>query len=357
MSEAPTIEKRRDATQPAQDLAPATAQQQLGKAANELDASVTAAPARQQGLLHLEPVKRKKTWGEVLFNTTTYVGFALIGNEAAATKIVNQADKQNMLGRAYRRCDEFFKNIGAPGKLPYLQQRMNYISFAIIGGFLMVPFIKMLEDSKDRCVRFADRVFYGKRAETDPEIIKRHEAMDKAPEQTWGSLGKGRVITVAAAYAVDSTINWDKGISARLLKGTWAEKYSSLEHLSNVAADWMNNKLKTVRNLTPEKAVEQQKSLKTLIGLTTLSATLTVLFYVSSKIFAKHHEEKLEHKHMMEPGSAPDADESPEQMAAAAIANARESSKQAAAEKPHPKVSTVSLERTVSDPAALAHSV
>lgn len=260
--------------------------------------NVTAADKQQhlQSSIQLEPTKRSKTWGERLFDITTYGGFALVGNEVTATAIVKQKDKSNFIGKAYRTCDRFFRGLGNEGELPYFHERFTKISFAILGGFVMVPFVKMLEDNKGRLVRYADKILYGDKAKTDQEIVKKHEEMDNAPNQTWGSLGKGRVLTVAAAYAVDSTVNWNDGLSARLLKGTRFEKHASLEHMSDIAANRVYKHLTSIRNNTPKAPPIQKESLELLFGLGTLSATLTVLFYASSKIFAKKHEEKLERR-------------------------------------------------------------
>lgn len=325
----------------------------MGKPVEALNEAVTS-----ENLLHVEPSNRQKTGGEHLFDATTYGGLALVGNEMTATWIVEQKTKQNLIGQAYREGDSFFKNLGKPGTLPYLQNRFNYISFAIIGGFVMVPFIKWLEDNKGRCVRFADRIFYGERANT-PEIAKKHEEMDNAPKQSWGSLGKGRLLTVAAAYTVDATINWKDGLLARALKDTRFKNYASAEHLSNHASEWLNNKIAPMRNLSPEKALVQKGFINNLVGLTTLSAMLTILFYASSKLFAKKRDEKLERRHLPTyDGTNRDTNElespelTPEQLAQEAITKAKESSK--SPEVPQPKVKHVAHEQTVAAAPELA---
>lgn len=229
--------------------------------------------------------KRRKTWGEHLFNWTTYGGFALLGNELAATAIVQQKDKANWIGDAYRRGESFLKGVGKPGALKYIQGRMNYINFAIIGGMLMVPFIKLLEDNKGRLVRAADIVVYGTEAQTDPKIVAAHAEMDQAPRQSWGSLLKGRLLTVAMAYTVDSTVGWREGFLARQLKGTRFEKISSLDHLSKFFAEMMSNLFKV--KTEPTRTMLQRGS-----ELLTLSTALTILFYASSKFFAARREER-----------------------------------------------------------------
>ena len=240
-----------------------------------------------------EPTKRDKTGGEHLFDLTTYGGFALVGNEVTATAIINQADKHNLVGRAFRSCGEMFKHLSPEGKLPYIQQRMNYINFAIIGGFTMVPFIKWLEDNKGKLVRFADHRLHSAEANNSPEMQKAHAEMDEAPRQSWGSLMKGRVTTVAAAYAIDSTIGWDGGLLARAAKGTKYEKYASFDHLSNLAADKLNP---SVAKLLGKEASVTQGWMRKGAGLLTLSTALTALFYASSKLFATHRDHKIERR-------------------------------------------------------------
>lgn len=240
-----------------------------------------------------EEKKRDKTSGEHLFDLTTYGGFALVGNEVTATAIINQADKPNLIGRAYRACDEAFKKVGPEGKLPYIQKRMNYINFAIIGGFTMVPFIKWLEDNKGKLVRFADGLLHSKRDNSTPEMVKAHAEMDDAPRQSWGSLMKGRVTTVVAAYAIDSTIGWDGGMLARAAKGTKYEKYASFDHLSNLAADKLNP---SVAKLLGKEASATQGWMRKGAGLLTLSTALTALFYASSKVFATRRDHKIERR-------------------------------------------------------------
>lgn len=263
------------------DLAPASPSQTMARAGEHTPASV---PATTQQFIDPESRKGSKTMGEHLFNATTYGGFALVGNEITATTIVNQKDKANVIGRAYRAGDKFFAELGPKGRLPYIQQRMNYISFAIIGGMLMVPFIKWLEDNKSSLVRFADRILHGKKSETDPEIVAAHDEMDKAPRQSWGSLWKGRLLTVGAAYTVDSTIGWENGITARAFRGTKFEKYSSFDHVSNTVADKIAPRIAKLGNWDVPTT---NKTLRTGLGLLTLSSALTLLFYTSSKTFAR----------------------------------------------------------------------
>lgn len=260
------------------------------------------------------PGNRKRTTGETVFDLTTYGGFALIGNEITATAIVKQADKPNAIGKLYRSAEAFTKKVG-PKNSSYVQNRMNYINFAILGGMMMVPFIKVLEDNKGKLVRFADRAIHGKHAEIEPDMVRAHEEMDNAPKQTWGSLWKGRALTVAAAWAVDATLNWKDGLSARALKGTKFEKYGSFEAVSTRFADKVGDSLAKSRGYDMAKTANIKSWLGNGFGLLTLSAALTVLFYATSKFFAKrrdHREEVYNEVHANAPAPSiamPDAQE------------------------------------------------
>lgn len=239
--------------------------------------------------------KRMRTGGEMLFDATTYGGFALVGNEVVSTAIVAQAEKPTAFGRLFEHTAAITKKIGPEGKLPYLQSgRFNYINYAILGGFTMVPLIKFLEDNKGRLVRMADAFFHGAKADNDPEIRRAHEEMDNAPKQSWGSLMNGRLLTVAAAWGVDASINWKDGWSARALKGTKLEKYSSLEAITGRVADSMGKSIATHRGMNEAQKLGLTNILNKGFGLLSLSATLTAIFYVTSKFFAQRRDERRE---------------------------------------------------------------
>lgn len=270
------------------DLAP-----QAARTPAMRDAAPTPASIDATELAGIGSSNRKRSGGEKLFDLTTYGGLALVGNEVVSTYIVKQAEKPNAFGRFFESASNLTKKIGPAGKMPYTQSgRFNYINFAIIGGFTMVPFIKFLEDHKGKLVRFADRIIHGRQADTDPDMVRAHEEMDNAPRQTWGSLMKGRVLTVLAAWTVDASINWKDGWSARALKGTKLENYSSLEAVTGRIADKMGDSIAQHRGMDVAKAANLKSWLNQGFGLLSLSAALTVLFYVSSKLFASRSEHK-----------------------------------------------------------------
>lgn len=257
--------------------------------------------------------KREKTGGEHLFDLTAYGGLALAGNEAAATAIVkagedairhpaaNNGAIKTGLAKAMLGYDRFFdKYVG--NTLSYLNtaahkdhtvSRFSYISFAIIGGFSMVPLIKMLEDHKGGLVRYADGILHGKKAETDPEMIKAHQEMDEAPRQSWGSLMKGRMLTVATAFGIDSLIGWKNAPTTKIFRSPTLDKYNSFDKAAETLVNKTTGKLHGMGII---KSPEAPAWLHVAASLLTLSTALTILFYGSSKLFASRSAEREERR-------------------------------------------------------------
>lgn len=243
---------------------------------------MVAQPVEAQG-------KTPPTMGTRLFNIATYGGVGTIGNELASGIITNSAKTEGgKLHGAFKRTEVYFNRLKAKHEwLPaYTNEQFPTILFALIGGMLMVPPIKWLEDNKASIVRKMDNWIKGPQANNDPNTIAAHEELDRAPKQSWSSLGVARMITVASAVTADFTFGWSKSVSARLLKGTKAEKFSSLEHIAEQTA-----KLIYPKEIS-EKGVKSDlfKKAENYTWLLTLSASLSILFYASSKLMAGKEE-------------------------------------------------------------------
>jgi hypothetical protein len=265
-----------------------------GKAASQLRAP-----------LQIENRDRDKTLGEYAFNTGAYGGFALVGNEVLSTFISKSIESGRPADTYYQRFSSWFEKLGkfknAEGK-PFFSKyihdaqahtsgpgaRLPYLIVATFGGMFMVPFIKYCEDRKGSIVRWFDRKIYGSKADTDPQMVEAHKEMDEAPKQTWGSLAKGRVATVFFAALGDYAFGWKDALTARLFKGTRLENYASLDALANRTAEFSQKKWNFSANAAGW--------VKLSTWLLTLSTTLTVLFYATSKLFARRRDERMEHK-------------------------------------------------------------
>jgi len=293
MNDTPTVEPTVSTTPSAPDLAPAPA----SSAASQADMAATIIRNRrsdsaQQGLLSPEGRKRPKTWGEFWFNVRTYAGIALLGNEAASLLIITQTE--HGIGKQwFDRQMAWFKALEGKKFVPeYVHQgSLLKMLIAVVGGMLMVPFIKHYEDHKGEIVRESDRKHYGPRADTDPALIEAHKEMDEAPKQTWGSLWKGRALTVGAAMVVDSMVGGEDAPSTKLFKNNETyQKYASMERIAGQTSNKIMNVLKVAESNRPT----WDKWLRKSSWLLVLSSTLTALFYVSSKLFATRRDHKLE---------------------------------------------------------------
>lgn len=294
MSSTLTAEHDVPTTPSAPDLAPVSAAQPMEKARDGVAAGPTATNDTPQGVFNLEGRKRKKTRGEVQFDWGTYGGVALLGNEAASLLITTQAE--HGIGKNWHaRQMEYFKSLKGKKFVPeYVHSGglMNVL-IALIGGMTMVPFVKYLEDHKGEIVRKADRAHYGDRVDSDPSIIEAHKEMDEAPKQTWGSLWKGRALTVVGAVVVDWLAGNDHAPSTKLFKNSPTfQKYASMDRIAAQASNGVMNAL----NIAEESRPTWNKWLKKGSWLLVLSGTLTVVFYVSSKLFASRRDQKIEQR-------------------------------------------------------------
>lgn len=275
--------------------------------------------ASNEGLLNLETKKRDKTWGEKRFNLVTYGGWALLGNEAVSLAITESVKKNadgsprianglyTKFENLFKKSEPFLKNnkflqslgdyVAGSGERK-LTPRLPYLLVATIGGMLVVPFVKKREDNKGEIVRKLDLKHYGDRSEKDSKLIEAHKEMDDAPKQSWSSLWKGRIATVAAAAIADFSFGWPDALTTKLFKGNSTyQKYASLERISDVVADKVSTQAEKTFNLSEGAKNHWKKVAGNGTWLLTLSTSLTVLFYASSKLFAKKRDEKIERRY------------------------------------------------------------
>lgn len=264
-------------------------------------------------------VKRDKSTGEKLFDIGTYGGMAMGANEAISTVIMRSA-KEGALKTPYE------KFVGAVSRTPLLKRssyvhtgRLGFLLFATIGGMLTVFPVKFMEDHKGSLVRWINQKIRGS-AVNDPQLEQEQREMDAAPRQSWGSLWKGRVTTVFSAVGMDFMIGHSDSVSAKLLENTRFKNYGSLQRgastLARKIVDHFDPAGKAERFAARDaaKPYEIQAGEGKWVGrgetagfLMTLSLTLTIMFYVSSKMFATHRAVKQEKKREEEGIPSPNA--------------------------------------------------
>lgn len=245
--------------------------------------------------IHADPSKRLKTYGEKKFDLITYGGYAMLGNELASLGILHTAE-HGFAKNAYAKFKHAFtRHAGKPFVPDYVGLgHFPHMVIAVIGGMLMVPFIKHREEHKGDIVRADDRNHYGAAvAEQDPAIVAAHQEMDETPKQSWGSLWKGRVVTVLAAFGLDSLVGWKDAPSTKLFKNNEVyQKYASLDRI----ATQISQKTMDAFHVVEKNRPTVDKILQKGSWLLAVSTALTALFYVSSKLFAEKREERVEQK-------------------------------------------------------------
>jgi hypothetical protein len=297
MSTEQTVSPEKTASEPERNVLPTSQPSSIQKLENSAEKIAHTQQPETGSFTPIESPKRKKTRGERLFDFLNYGGFGLVGNEVASLVIMKQTKPEGLIHKPYESFRNFFTKLEGKKFVPEYATsgRLPYVVFACIGGMFMVLPIKYFEDRKGAMVRKLDQKLHSKQENESPAIVAAHQEMDNAPRQTWASLWKGRVVTVFSALAADSVFGWEKGVLAKALKGTKAERFSSLDHIANeTAKKWIQ-----VFKTAPEKQIKTAETVNQFTWLLTLSTTLTILFYATSKLFAKNqaiHKEQREER-------------------------------------------------------------
>lgn len=317
------------------DLAPTEASSLLERTGGTPHTSRT--PAR--GLLQVEAVKRKKTRGEHVFNAAVYGGIMWGANEVISTIIGRGVIKgEGVLETATRAMTskpELLKKgfdkitLGRPNILQALK-----IFVLTIGGNLLVPVTKYVEDRKGIIVRWIDSFLESKDPKHAERLEHAHVEMDNAPKQSWSTLWKGRLTVLAAAIGLDMLIGNEKSPSVALFKNTRFDNWSSMARAStsltrSVVSFFkpaMRETIANARAISPHAIIESVESalehdaLKNIprdtlsravegkrMGFAAdngfvlvLSAATAFCFYLTSKIFARKRDEN---KHLNETAS------------------------------------------------------
>jgi hypothetical protein len=254
--------------------------------------------------------RRRESMGEHLFNLTTYGGVTWIANEAISTVSWNWIAKEGTAG------NRWFTAVKE--KLPQWAHEPWRIVALCIGGTLLVPVVKFLEDRKGVLVRRGDLLFEGERAVNDPKLQEKYREMEEAPKQSWGSLAKGRAVVMGLAVALNELCGRDGTPSEKLLRGTPLNKYSTMDRMgASIARDttrlpglrWLEKdpikreaiqEARKAAHFVPLDAAKEGRVVGALGGtfgfVLVLSAILTAIFYGSSKIFAARRDAKLQQR-------------------------------------------------------------
>lgn len=262
--------------------------------------------------------KRWLTLGEKTFDLATYGGFSWLGNEALSTVIGNYVGKPgNWANRAFNTICDRASVLSRAAKLDrYWTDRPLWILVLTIGGNLITTAVRYCEYKKFEAVTQIDRWVYGEeRVRQDPRIVQAHADMRAAPQQSWASLWKGRALTVGLALGLDLFSGNERSPTTRMFNGTPLRAYANMERagttIARDALGLLHPDAQIRRNIRAARAEsltsgmykigENEGKAARMMGgnfgfVLVLSAVLTAIFFVSSRLFAAKHEEKKQRK-------------------------------------------------------------
>lgn len=161
------------------------------------------------------------TAGEKKFDFMAYTGLGYIANVALSLGAVYWVERthmgQNFMKGFVEGTKKLFPKLKA-ATAQYLASK----SFFLTGGFAVLVPMKMLEDRKVELIKKYDRDIYGDAVDSDPNIIKAHKDLEKAPSQTWSSIMLSRVTALIPFYAT-MTVLWSH--DSPLSKATKGQVY------------------------------------------------------------------------------------------------------------------------------------
>lgn len=265
--------------------------------------------------------KRPKTWGEHLFNASTYAGVTWIVNEGISTVFGNAIDPASATKATTGRWNGKFNAAvdwmhANANPMKWERSTMNRgmrVLWLCMGGNLLVPVVKYLEDNKGSLVRRADKVLENRVGQDAVALERAHKEMDEAPKQSWGSLIKGRLVVMGLALGLGLAAGDDKSPTTKWLAGTRFDKYSNMERFAttvtrDVLSVFPGKHQSVIRDarrasqFMPLTSAEGKAA--TLLGGTfgfvlVLSGLLSAIFYGSSKFFAARREENLKREQVI----------------------------------------------------------
>ncbi len=302
-----------------------------------ISATPTAAPAAfipaPKKPVTIDEGPRKRTRGEQIFDWFNYAGFGWIANEVVSGKISSNTIEEG--SKLYKNYDGIIQKIyhvfekGEFVKTSKLAKgiRTGGDMFVMtLGGHLMVLPIRFFENFKSGIVRGIDGALDGEAVQQSPERIKTYEAMDKEPQQSWGSLWQGRLVTVVSAIGMHFAIGDKDAWSTKLFKNTPADHWSSLHRINTSVSRFLGKTfepsareaieaasahpdfkytvlsegaLKGLQKLDKDPGLAHEGRIASVgknYGLVFMvSGVLAATFYITSKLFASERDKKKAH--------------------------------------------------------------
>lgn len=177
--------------------------------------------------------KHTKTYGEKKFNFLTYNAIGYIANALLSVVAIWWVERTHS---GTKMMDGFIKQVSKIPKINPDQAKFYATkTFFLAGGFIVMPFMKVLEDRKLDLVKKWNRQHYGEQANQDPDIIKSENEIAQSHKQSWSSVLGSRVLALIPFY-LGYWLVWDnKSPLSRFSNSKLSEMSSeNIKHESNV---------------------------------------------------------------------------------------------------------------------------
>lgn len=229
--------------------------------------------------------KRERTRGEKTFDGLVYGGINWIVNTVLSAALTFKVVESDSGKRAMEGLDRTFAAMSGrthvPGKPGGAAKGVFTVGTLFGGGTLLLIPIRYLEGKKGSIVRWLDDKL-GNGSKPPEEIADLHKQMDELPKQTATSLLEGRGVVLGLGLGLNATAGKQMGAAG--------------EMLGKVVSDTLAPQSKPKWGPFKRDTLHKVSSLL-MIDLI-IGAFTTLVFYVSSRVFAKHIEQRKEDRQL-----------------------------------------------------------
>lgn len=277
---------------------------------------------------------RIKPFGEKFFDWGTYGGVGFVANEITSVAIKEHAkNKHTKLNHWWESTEAYLEKLFSPSlekfsakfsnkdyfKIKHFWSKENLsrtliknplaIFILTLGGNLMVIPIRMLESVKDPIVQKINEMWYGYETANSETMQNIRAQMNDEPQQTWATQIKSRLVTLFGAVGIYLAAGTPNAPSTWLLNDTKLDRWSSLDRIGTNIVRKLERafhpenqqQIASLDKASPYEILKHESKFAqrgaTLFQVLTLSAVFSFIFYLSTRVFARKHDEKLQLQH------------------------------------------------------------
>lgn len=230
-----------------------------------------------------QTAKRERTRGEKVFDGIAYGGINWVVNTVLSAVLSFKVVKSHIGQKAMDGLDRAFAGISnrvhIPGKPGVLADMMVNVGTLFTGGTLLLAPIHYMESKKGPIVRWLDAKL-GNGNKSPEQIAEMHQKMDDVPKQTARSLLEGRLVVLGLGLGLGLTAGKQMNQAGEIMGKAVTNTLTS-----EAKPQWGPFKRESIH------AVSRLLMVDLIIG-----AFTSMVFYVSSRVFAKRIEERKEEK-------------------------------------------------------------